>query len=244
MDYDARVRHAARLLAVCALAWAGCDDPPRTEIPLARVPRAATAPTLDGRLSEGVWASAARTEPFVDTMDGSEGAPRTHARLLWDDEHLYVAFEVDDPFLKCTFEGRDARLWEQDVVEIMVDPDGDGRNYFELQMSPTERIFDTRFDTPRRPPPIGHVGWDSRLRGAVDARGTPNDDAADDGYTAELALPFRALGVQAPRAGQTLRIALYVLDARPDGQRGVGWSAPLVGDFHVPDRFGRVELVP
>jgi hypothetical protein len=31
-----------------------------------------------------------------------------------------------------------------------------------------------------------------------------------------------------------------VLDARSDGQLGVGWSAPLVGDFHVPARFGRL----
>jgi hypothetical protein len=30
------------------------------------------------------------------------------------------------------------------------------------------------------------------------------------------------------------------MDARKHGQRAVGWSAPLIGDFHTLDRFGRV----
>jgi hypothetical protein len=33
------------------------------------------------------------------------------------------------------------------------------------------------------------------------------------------------------------------MDARPGGsQRGEGWSPTLVGDYHVPDRFGRVTF--
>ena len=37
-------------------------------------------------------------------------------------------------------------FWEQDAVEIMVDPDGDGNHYFELQVSPTGNIFETALD--------------------------------------------------------------------------------------------------
>jgi hypothetical protein len=32
----------------------------------------------------------------------------------------------------------------------------------------------------------------------------------------------------------------FVMDATKDGQRAVGWSAPLIGDFHTLERFGRV----
>jgi hypothetical protein len=32
----------------------------------------------------------------------------------------------------------------------------------------------------------------------------------------------------------------FVMDARKDEQRAVGWSPPLIGDFHTLDRFGRV----
>jgi hypothetical protein len=30
------------------------------------------------------------------------------------------------------------------------------------------------------------------------------------------------------------------MDARPNGQRAVGWSPPRIGDFHTLDKFGRV----
>jgi hypothetical protein len=84
------------------------------------------------------------------------------------------------------------------------------------------------------------------MRGVALARGTVNDEGADEGYVAEIAIPWTAFAhgsppASRPRAGEEWRIALYVLDARPGGgQGGVGWSPPLVGDFHVPDRFGRV----
>jgi hypothetical protein len=133
-------------------------------------------------------------------------------------------------------------LWEQDAVELMIDPDGDGFRYVELQVSPTNLVFDTWFDSRRAPAPFGHITWSSNLRSAVETRGTPNDDGEDDGYVVEIAIPFSALATMngnTPQAGNEWRVALYVLDALPNGQRGVGWSPPMIGDFHVPDRFGR-----
>ena len=91
------------------------------------------------------------------------------------------------------------------------------------------------------PQPFGIVAWDSELRGACDVRGTVNDEEPDTGYTCELAIPWTAFtGHEPPAVGDQWRVALYVLDMRPEGWRGVGWSAPMVGDFHVPDRFGRL----
>lgn len=207
--------------------------------------RAAEAPVIDGRLDDAVWAHAARTERFVDTMSGAQASPEASARMAWDDEALYVAFEVADELLRSRFEGHDAHLWEEDAVELMIDPDGDGRSYVELQVSPTNLVFDTWFDARRVPQPFGHVRWSSELRSAVSTSGTPNDDEADEGWIAEIAIPWRTLGsigvpAGTPRSGETWRVALYVLDARERGQAGVGWSPPMIGDFHVPDRFGRV----
>lgn len=202
---------------------------------------------IDGRLDDAVWERAPWTEPFVNTMDGSAGAPETRAKIAWDDTAIYVAFEVADTYLRCTLSGDDPHLWEQDTVEIMLDPGGDGRNYFELQLSPTNQIFDTRYDSRRVPQPFGHVDWDSGMRGAAVTRGTPNDGEGDEGYTAELAILWTAFAAgdppaAPPRAGEEWRIALYVLDAIRNGQGACGWSPPLVGDFHVPDRFGRVTF--
>ena len=236
-----------RKICLIALLFLGCGDAPRTSIPSLRLPHLSSPPTIDGHVHEAAWRRAATTERFVNTMTGASASPEVTAQLAWDDGHLYVAFAVADDHLLCTFEGHDAHLWEQDAVELMIDPDGDGQNYFELQLSPTEKVFDTRFDRRRQPAPIGHVSWNSDLEGAVVANGRPNDGAEDGGYHAELAIPFAALerghpSGAAPRRGDTWRLALYVLDARPDGQRGVAWSAPMIGDYHVPERFGRITF--
>src|SRR5690606_23601973 len=113
---------------------AGCTcEEPRTDLPAYHAPRATAAPVLDGALDDAIWAEAPRTERFVNTMNGAPADPEAAARLAWDDAYLYVAFEVDDPFIRAEGEGHDPRLWEQDTVELMLDPGGDGQDYYELQ---------------------------------------------------------------------------------------------------------------
>jgi hypothetical protein len=210
------------------------------------VARRATGPvTLDGKLDETDWGAAQSAGPFVNTMKGTEGSFPASARVLYDAEHIYVAFDVKDDFLRSTFEKADDHLWEQDTVEVMLDPDGDGKNYFEIHVAPTGKVFDTAYDSPRVPKPFGKTDWTSRTEAGVQVDGTLNDDQPDQGYTLEMAVPWAALGTATapatpPAAGAEWRMNFFVMDAREKGQRAVGWSPPLVGDFHTLDRFGRV----
>ncbi len=204
--------------------------------------------TIDGNLDEAAWRGTQTTASFVNTVSGG-GAPFVaNARTLWDDDNLYVGFTVEDDFIQSTFDERDAHLWEQDAVEIMIDPDGDGRNYFELQVSPTGKVFDTRYDTVRQPRPFGHTDWNADVVAAAHVEGTANDDAADTRYTVEVAIPWGAFATGEPPATRPApnaawRINFYVMDQRqgddtPD--RSAGWGPTLTTDFHVPARFGRV----
>ena len=232
--------------AALLLSGAGCTcAEPRTDLPRYEATRASAAVTIDGRLDDAVWDDAPWTEPFVNTMTGAPAHPRSRAKLAWDADYLYAAFEVEDDYLRADLTGHDPHLWTQDTVELMIDPDGDGLNYFELQLAPSGQTFDTRYDSRRIPQPFGHVGWDSELHGEVAVRGTLNDEDGDEGYTAELRIPWEAFAAgqtpaEPPSAGDTWRLALYVLDIHPEGQGGVGWSPPLIGDFHVPERFGHL----
>lgn len=198
---------------------------------------------LDGKLKEDAWQSAKPTAPFVDTMQGKPGSFAAVARALYDSEALYVAFEVQDELLKTKFEKHDEHLWEQDTVEVMVDPDGDGTNYFEVQVSPRGVVFDTRYDARRDPRPFGHTDWDSELTNGVDVDGTIGDDEADKGYVVEMRIPWTAFAhgpkkAEPPKPGESWRVNLFVMDAQKQGQRAVGWSPPMIGDFHTLDRFG------
>ncbi len=228
----------------------GEAPPPPAPLPDLRAAQAQAAITVDGRLDEPVWVATPRSGRLVDTMNGSRAEPESYVRVAWDATNLYVAFEVNDPFLKSSFTSDDDHLWEQDAVEIMVDPDGDGRSYFEMQVAPTGKVFDTRYDTARQPQPFGHTDWQSGLHAAVAPRGTPNDTEADQGYTVEIAIPWTAFAaatpaVTAPTTGSMWRMNFFVMDARADGpMHYAAWSPPRVGDFHTLAKFGRLMFSP
>jgi len=217
-----------------------------------RVPRLAVAqtrrpPKLDGSLTDPVWSAARMSPPFVETRGGGVAPLTATAKLLWDKRYLYVGVDVRDALLRANHRDHDDHLWEQDCVELMIDPNGDGRNYFEIQVSPRGVVFDTRYDARRVPKPFGHVDWDSQVRAAVSPRGKLDDLEPDAGYTVEMAIPWQAFSsknrpASPPTIGDTWRANLYVMDLTRDRQQAAAWSPLGIGDFHVPGRFGIITF--
>ena len=204
------------------------------------VHRAPRPPDVDGVLAEAAWDRAERAGPFVRSLDGKPATAATEARLLWDDEHLYVAFLCEDANVSAAFFKDDEKLYTSNVVEIFLDPRGDGSRYDEIELAPTNALFDASFEGgPRQGMDLA---WSSHARHAVHVDGTLNDARdVDHGWTAELAIPFASLtgiGKPRPARGDRWRFNLYRLRQGP-GQPGEGqaYSPPMRGDFHALDRF-------
>jgi hypothetical protein len=227
------------------------------EVPSVRVKkRVEEAPVIDGRLDERVWFEASRLGPFVGVSTGryDERSPvQGEVRVTWDDAFFYAGFEVRDKDVRGGFpaDAIDPHLWERDTVELMLDPDGDGDNvdYYELQVSPQNLVFDSQFDTyngPKGGPagPFGHQEWSAKQTSAVGLRATmdePSDE--DDGYTIELKVPwasFTKARENPPKPGATWRMNFYAMQ----NNGGVAWSPILgQGNFHRASRFGKVTFV-
>ncbi len=230
------------------VALSGCHHGPprhRREIQSLVVPQARGAIRDDGVLDEPDWARAADTGDLVDTLSGAVGDRRNargRVKVLWDDAALHVAFEVQDGTQVDHGGGQvDPHLWEDDCAEVMLDPGGDARDYFEIQVGPRGSVFDTRYTAPRMPRPFGQTQWSSGIHPGVHATATM--------YTVEMSIAWSALEVPAEHPtehpGDDLRANFYLMDrVSPAGQRFAGWSPPLVGDFHVPARFGHLHLAP
>jgi hypothetical protein len=240
-------------------AAAPAPDPRRTikELDALRLPPGA-AITIDGRLDEPAWRGAKSTGPFVDVGSGRENPSlptQGNARLLWDDQHLYVGFEVSDRKVHGGWArgggARKPHLWEKDTVEIMLDPDGDGDNkdYYEIQINPQNLVFDTQYDDYNSPNgngrgPFGHEEWSANLQSAVVVHGTIDDDSdVDQGYTVEAKIPWASFAKaqhSPPRPGDTWRMNFYAMK----NNGGTAWSPILgMGNFHRASRFGRVRWV-
>jgi endo-1,4-beta-xylanase len=72
-------------------------------------------PVVDG-MADSVWATAPTISPSIRVI-GTQGATAT-AKVLRDDQHLYVYVTVTDP----TLDQSSQNLFEQDSVELFVDP--------------------------------------------------------------------------------------------------------------------------
>ena len=204
-----------------------------------RVHRAAAPISIDGALLESAWDRADRTGPFVRSLDGKAAAAATEARLLWDDETLYVAFQCEDANVATPFTRDDQPLYTSNVVEIFLNPSGDLAHYVEIEVAPSNALFDASF-TGRR---AGmDLAWSSGARHAVQVDGTLNDPQdVDRGWTVELAIPFAKLpGAPRPRRGDQWRFNLYRL-RQPPGE-GQAYSPPMVGDFHAVEKFATLRF--
>jgi hypothetical protein len=216
----------------------------------------AKGPKIDGKLDDAAWKDVPSTGPFTNTMNGSPADQKTEAKLAWDSKYLYVAFENQDSDVWANLTNRDDKLWTQEADELMIDADGNGKTYVELQFAPNGNVFDTYLPTYRKyedsiDPKRKPYSWNSKLQAKVAVDGTLNKrEDKDKGWTVEVAIPLEDVkGLDKdstvkipPVVGDKWRFNMFRMDM-PQGkpQQASGWSPPMVGDFHALDKFG--ELV-
>ncbi len=201
--------------------------------------------TIDGQLDEPVWS---RVEPITLTLNDGSGEPQlpTELRACWDDDNLYLAYTVVDTDIWGTYRKRDDLIWEEEVVEAFLSSCGDATKYFEFNFSPHNVVFDAKIEIPEngdRTHMKSSVAWNCEgLRSAVKVVGTlDRRDDLDERWTVEAALPFSEIGRKgkAPTEGETWRANFYRIDRAGEGEFSA-WSPTLVGNYHVPARFGRL----
>ena len=87
-------------------------------LPVYEVSRTATPIKVDGKLDDPVWNKVAPLGDFRQNLDGSPGVDKTEAKMLYDDDFLYVSFRCADNNIWATLKKRDEHLWFEEVVEI------------------------------------------------------------------------------------------------------------------------------
>jgi hypothetical protein len=230
-----RVLLALALLALAAPAIA--DDAPAYFV--ARTPAPAEALLA---ADEAAWSGAAR-------IAWGPARYETRFRALWGEVGLGLRFDVADPSPWHTMTKRDEHLWDEEVVEIFLSPDGSGRDYYELEINPANVVCDLRMVS-GWPSQEGDIGWN--LAG-LETRVHPRRDAAGKttGWTATALLPWSGLRelpsartvAVPPKAGDRWRFNVFRIE-RPGGPSApetdgvfAAWSPPSVRTFHDAGAF-------
>ena len=118
------------------------------------VPQVAKAPIIDGNLSEIVWQTAAVLSPFQNPDGTDVPSNSTETFLMWDAENFYVGVKayVSDAFLPYISQTQhDSPIWEDECIEILIDPNPKTDVYYHLVINPISAYFDQRVNTPGDP---------------------------------------------------------------------------------------------
>ncbi len=164
------------------------DLPP----PMMAVARTPTAPTVDGSVEPGEWRFAAATTGFVNIADADLAEVQTTVRVAWDDERLYMAFELPmdaEALPRTSATERDTGVWADDSIEVYLLPEGASEedDFFQFVGNSAGTIFDRRGQD---------RSWDADWQFA---------NRVERGHwSAELSAAWDEFGVEAP-VGQTWR---------------------------------------
>jgi hypothetical protein len=209
-------------------------------------PPVSDAFVIDGKLDEAGW-KGLDSLPLVMNNNPTGGKPGVATQVLaaWSKTRLYVAFVAYTRNVKATITKHDGELYTEDVVEMFIDPDGDGKNYMELEWNCLNTSLDFEFAGVRTG---DNTGWaPAGMQNAVSVRGTANHTGdVDTSYTVEISIPWDALktwskGALPPKAGDKLPINFYRIDHPAKGVENLmAWSPTGAADFHRPDKFGQL----
>ena len=207
---------------------------------------------IDGKLTEADWEAAPLSEAFVDIrgIDYQPGPTQdTWMKMLWDDNCLYIAGIIRETDITASLTERDAIIYRDNDFEVFIDPEGDGKAYFEFECNAFGTLMDLLMDRPYFRGGSFFLPWDCRgIRVKVHIDGKINDNRRpDQGWTVEMAIPFASLayGSVNPKSIPVWRINFSRVQwVNKEGpEENWVWNPTGQVNMHMPERWGYLKLV-
>ncbi|MBC8001235.1 MAG: carbohydrate-binding family 9-like protein [Opitutaceae bacterium] len=177
---------------------------------------------IDGKLDEAAWKAAPTSPRFVDILSGQPVLHDTRATVLWDEDYLYVGYQLEEPNVRARFTNYNDTIYYDNDVELFIA----GRDsYYEFEINGFNTIYEVffiwddayekagfakapefarsklkpfngvDFKTHPRGGRLGNFDWPfPGLKTAVHIDGTVNNDKDKDrGWSVEVALPWKGM---------------------------------------------------
>lgn len=157
------------------------------------IPRFQTAPVIDGQLNDEVWRNGALFGDFIQTQPGDNIKPShpTEVMMGYDSKHLYIAFKViqDRNTVRATVARRD-NIFDDDYIGMYLDTFNDKRQAYTVFFNPLGIQADGTMTEGR--------GEDYSVDIIMESKGV----LTPDGFTIEVAIPFKSLRYEAGKDKQ------------------------------------------
>ncbi|QSB25152.1 carbohydrate-binding family 9-like protein [Flavobacterium sp. CLA17] len=199
--------------------------------------------TIDGDLSD--WKTSF-SGPFVIHNSGVKATQNTFVSLSWNEENLYIAYRAADSKIIGESKNKDAEIYKtDDLVEIFIDPDGDGQNYIEIGVN----AFSTNYDMLIKCISRECGGWKTAT--SFDISGLEAvSKITPEGFNTEIKIPFSSLesikngNFTQPKTGTKWRGNTFRIDyGNTTEYLALQPYKSLKFGFHQPQEFAIFEFV-
>ena len=196
------------------------------------LPPMASAPVIDGDLSDAAWKDAAQLQGFMFHHAASLDERAGHTLVGYDAENLYIAFSSEmhpDGKLIAKVRRDKDQVHRDDAVEVWIDPNrarrADGApgdlHYYQIILNSLGKKLDTAFDGGQ----ASSGGW--TLKGHRFASGV---DAEKKRWNIELAIPWESVNTEYAKVrGREIGVQVVRVLNRPYNQGEYSFAA--VGPF-------------
>jgi hypothetical protein len=181
--------------------------------PIVRPTRTDTPPDIDGRLDDEVWRSAARIDAFVQQspLDGAPATEETDVYVAYDAENIYLGFHAhyqDPSIARANRVDRD-RAQADDLLTVYFDTFMDQQRGYDFDVNG----YGVQGDG------IIVAGGGGGGRGGAIPRADRSWNAlfesggrmVEDGFTAEMAIPFKSLRYPSRAEGESHRWGFQIV---------------------------------
>ncbi len=206
---------------------------------------------ITGKLDHPNW-KRAMAVPLVNAITGQPGRFNTDVRLLCSDNYLYVGFYCEDDYIWGTVTERDGPIYDEECIEVFLNPADTKHQYYEINLSPNNVVYDANVLNSRTPENaygkfVAQPQWHlEKLQTAVWIEGEKNVPGKGKHWTAEYAIPldelFGAPNIP-PQPGDTWRVNFYRIDSPQKGKpEHYAWNPTGRAAFHLPWKFGYLRF--
>jgi hypothetical protein len=166
---------------------------------------------------------------------------RTEVRSRWTRDNIYFLFVCPYRQLYLKPQPDVAHetygLWNWNVAEVFIGTDfNDIQRYKEFEVSPQNEWVDLDIDLNKPHHEEGWT-WNSGFEHVV------RIDESKHTWYAAVRIPFAALSPRAEAPGTRFRVNFYRTEGPPQNSTEIMWQPVMSKTFHVPERFGLLQLV-
>lgn len=217
------------------------------------IQRTEQPPALNGHTRDAIWERAAIAPVAIFHPRSKSRHPRVEARLLYDEEALFLRFEVDDRYVRSVRTNYQDGVCRDSCVEFFVEPKA-GFGYFNFEINAggtlllwyitdctrTEKGFREAVEVP------AEVAATLEIAHSLPAVVEPEIQEPVSwtiGVRIPVALFERYVGTLRPLSGQSWRANFYKCADETSHPHWISWQPvgePL--NFHKPERFGQLQF--